>query len=130
MAIKDNIQDCFLLIDESLEDEFDILAGASPIWIAKWLTDDKYIMKPKKRIVLAPNTKEELIKWAEGTAFSSNSMGMLKYIDGSATEKEMLNLVKEIIRDIEYENDPEELKETLRCARWNLNKIELIIKEL
>jgi len=130
MAMKDNIQDCFPLIDKSLQDEFDFLAGASPIWIVKWLTSDKYIMKPKKRIVLYPNTKEELIKWAEGTAFSSNSMGMLKYIDGSATEKEMLDLVKEIIRDIEYENDPEELKETLRCARWNLNKTELIIKEL
>lgn len=130
MAMKKNIQEVLPFIDKSLEDEFDFLAGANPIWILNWMTDDKYILKPKQRIVVSPSSKEELIEWARSTAFSSNSMGMLSYIDGTATEKEMLNLAKEIIRDIEYETDPEELKEIIRCAQWALNKTPLIIKEL
>lgn len=130
MAMKKNIQECLPIIDESIDNEFGFLAGCDPIWILNWLTDNKYIITPRKRIILSPNTKEELIDWAKSTAFSSNSMGMLKYIDGTATEEEMLKLAKEIIRNIEYESNLEKLSETIRCAKWVLDKTPLIIKEL
>ena len=130
MAMKKNIQDVLPIIDKSLENEFDWLAGCDPIWILKWLTSDKYILKPKQRIVVSPNTKEELIEWARADAFSSNCASLERYINGEASEEEMLKYTKETIRNIEYQTDTEKLKETLRCAQWVLNKTPLIVKEL
>ena len=130
MAMKENIQECFPLIDRSLNDEFDFLAGADPVWILNWLTGHKYILKPKKRIILSPNTKEDLFEWVRSDAFSSNCLSLEKYINGQANEKEMLEYAKDLVRGIEYEENPERLREKIRSARWSLNKIELIIKEL
>ncbi len=128
--MKENIKDVLPFIDKSLEDEFSFLAGCNPIWILNWMTSDRYILRPKQRIVVSPNKKEELIEWVVNDAFSSNSLGSLPYVNGEASEKDMLNYAKEMIRNIEYETDPEKLKETLRCARWVLNETPLIVKEL
>jgi len=128
--MKDSISDCFSLIDKSLENEFDFLAGCDPIWIVKWLTGDKYIMQPKQRIILSPNTKEQFIKWVSSDAFSSNCASLEKYMNGEANEKEMLTYAKELVRGIEYETNPSELSERIRSAKWNLRDVPLIIKEL
>lgn len=132
MSMKNNIQDCFPVIDESLNDEFDLLAGCNPIWILNWLTSDKYLtsLKPRKRIIVYPNTKEQFLNWVKSDAASSNCVSLLPYIDGTANEQQMLKYAQELIRNIEYEQDPEELKERLRAARWNLNEVQLIIQEL
>jgi hypothetical protein len=132
MAMKESIQDCFPAIDAALNDELHPLAGCDPIWILNWLTSDKYLtsLKPKKRIVLSPNTKEQLLEWVKSDAFSSNSLGALPYIDGTATEAEMIAYARDLVRSIEYEDDPENLKELIRAAKWNLKDVELLIKEL
>lgn len=130
MAIKRNYKECMFSIDNSLNDEFHFLAGCDPIWILEFLSNKKYILKPKQRIVISPNTKKELIEWVKSDAFSSNCASLERYINGSASTKEMLEYAKEMIRNIEYETDKEKLEETLRCARWILNKTELVVKEL
>lgn len=130
MAMKKNIQDCIPLIDKSLADEFDLLAGCNPIWILNWLTNRKYILKPKQRIVISPSTKEELLKWVKSDAFSSNCASLEHFMNGTASEPEMLEYAKELIRNIEYETDPKELEERLKSAQWILNETKLEIKEL
>lgn len=130
MPMKQNISECLPLIDKSLNNEFDFLAGCDPIWILNWLTGKKYILKPRQRVVISPSTKEELLKWVESDAFSSNCLSLEKYIDGSASEKEMLQYAKELVRNIEYETNPERLQEIIRSAKWTLNETKLVIKEL
>lgn len=130
MEPEKTIQDYLPAIDESLDNEFDFLAGCDPIWIFNWLTQKKYILKPKKRIIISPNTKEELIEWAKADAFSSNCASLERYMNGEASEKELLEYAKDLVKGIEYEYNSEDLKERIRGAKWNLNKAELIIKEL
>ena len=130
MALKRNIQDVLPIIDKSLDDEFDWLAGSDPIWILNWLTSDKYILKPKQRIIISPSSKEDLLKWVASDAFSSNCASLENYMNGTASEPEMLDYAKELIHNIEYETDPEKLKERLRSAQWVLNETKLEIKEL
>lgn len=130
MSMKRNIQECIPLIDKSLDNEFDWLAGCDPIWILNWLTGNKYILKPKQRIIVSPNTKEELLKWVTSDAFSSNCLSLEKYMNGSADEKEMLEYAKELVRNIEYETDQAKLEEKIRGAQWTLNETKLVIKEL
>lgn len=127
--MKKNIDECLPIIDRSLNDEFDYLAGCNPIWILNWLTSDKYILKPKKRVIVFPNTKEDLFVWVQSDAFSSNCASLERFMNGEASEIEMLQYAKELVRNIEYENDAEKLKETLRCAQWVL-KNKLVTKEL
>lgn len=128
--MKSNYKECMSSIDNSLNDEFHFLAGCYPIWILDFLSNKKYILKPRQRIVLSPNTKKELIEWVRSDAFSSNCASLKRYMNGKASKKEMLKYAKEMIRNIEYETGKEKLEETLRGARWVLNKTELIIKEL
>ncbi len=130
MTMKNNIQECFPLIDKSLDDEFDFLAGCDPIWILNWLTGHKYILTKRMRIVITPNTKEELIEWVRSDAFSSNCASLEPYMNGEASEVEMFQYAKELIRNIEYESDVEKLKETIRKTEWVLNQTKLTIKEL
>ena len=127
-----NIKNIVKIIDKSLKDEFDIFAGCDPIWILNFYTNKKYLSSliPRQRIIVSPSTKEELLNWVKSDAFSSNSMGCLPYIDGTASEKEMLKYAKELIYGIEYETNQEELKERIISAKWNLDKTKLIIKEL
>lgn len=129
MAMKENISECMPLIDRSLEDEFDFLAGCEPIWILNWMTNHKYILKPRKRIIISPSTKEELLEWVSSDAFSSNCLSLERFMNGEASEKEMLQYAKELVRDIEYEDDEEKLSERIRGAQWTLHN-KLIIKEL
>jgi hypothetical protein len=132
MAMQEDINSCFIIIDKALEDEKHPLAGCDPIWILTWLTGKKFLssLKPRKRIVISPNTKEQILEWVKSDAFSSNCMGALPYIDGTASEKEMLDYARDMIQGIEYETDPEELAERIRSAKWNLKDVELIIQEL
>lgn len=130
MAMKSNYKECVSAIENSLNDEFHFLAGCSPIWILSLLSNKKYILVPRQRIVVSPNTEIELIEWVKSDAFSSNCASLERYMNGDASKKEMLQYAKEMIRNIEYQTDKENLEETLRSARWVLNKTELIIKEL
>jgi hypothetical protein len=129
MAMKENFKEVLPFIEASLDDEFDFLAGCDPIWILNWMTSDKYILKPKQRIVVSPNTKEELIDWAQSDAASSNCLSLLRFASRKASDDEMLEYIKNTVRHIEYESNPEDLKDRLRTAKWILGD-KLVIKEL
>lgn len=120
----------FECVEDSLNDEFDYLAGMDPIWIVNWISGKKYKLKPRKRIILSPNTKDQLIDWASSDAASSNCLSLEGYAHGTATEKEMLEYAKELVDAIEYEHDNEILAELIYSAKYNLDGVELIIKDL
>ena len=128
--MKNNLQKCLNSIDQSLDNEFDWMSGISPIKVLNLLSNTKYKLRPKQRIVVSPNVKEDLIAWVVSDALSSNCASLEKYMNGEASEPEMLKYAQELIRDIEYESDKEKLSERVKLAKWSLQEKELIIKEL
>lgn len=128
--MNSTLEHIFLSIEESLDNEFDFLAGADPIWILNWMSNKRYKLKPRKRIILSPNTKEQLFDWVSSDAASSNCASLEGYAHNYATDKEMLEYAKELVDSIEYEHDEEQLAKLINSAKYNLNGVELIIKEL